>query len=252
MNWNGVIEHNRDALIRIVAALFAMLGIAENAAPERISRALNSAILRILRPAEAAVRRLIVAAARGMALKPHKPRAKPAGKIERTGKGGTRRPPFRLEDSRPPMLPPVKRGKYAKRSPRVIDLWAAERPDVTGRTITEIFAKHHARYLASRPAPEPKPPPIKDGKVDSTRLLRRLQAIKDALEDLPRQAKRLLQWRARREKIAEKRLIYTNPLRYGAPPYVHEKPKHEVEEVLEDCHWLAWEAANEPRPIDSS
>ncbi|MFN0190595.1 MAG: hypothetical protein ACKVP5_01280 [Aestuariivirga sp.] len=250
MDWDLAIKRNHDALMRIVATLFAMLGIAESAVAERIPRVLHSAILRILRPAEAAVRRLIVVAARGMVLKPHMPRSKPQGKIERTGTGSTRRPPFKLEDTRPPMLPPERRGKYAKRRPRIIDLWSDQHPDITGPTIADIFAQHRARAEFLQPAPQPatKPAPIKDGKIDSARLLRRLAAIKDALEDLPRQAKRYLRWRARRENISKKRLIYTNPIRPGPPPYIHKKPQHEIEDVLRDCHWLAWEA----RHLDTS
>ncbi|NJM31341.1 MAG: hypothetical protein HC855_15780 [Rhizobiales bacterium] len=79
-------------------------------------------------------------------------------------------------------------------------------------------------------------------------LAHRLQAIKFALGDLTHQARRFLRWKARRERLSKERLIYTNPIRPGPPPYVHKKARHEVEEVLRDCHWLAWEA----RKLDTS
>jgi hypothetical protein len=31
-------------------------------------------------------------------------------------------------------------------------------------------------------------------------------------------------------------------MRPGRPPGHRQKPSHEVDEVLKECHWLAWEA----------
>ncbi|MFN0193953.1 MAG: hypothetical protein ACKVP5_18610 [Aestuariivirga sp.] len=234
MDWDLAMTRNRDALIRIVASLFAMLGLDESAVIERIPRALHTAILRILRPAEAAVRRLIVAAARGMAVKPAVPRAMPAGEIVRKGTGKTRRSAFRLEDIRPPMAPPEPRPKHALKSFSPADL--------TPAALRALHRKSRDLIAKSKPAPP------KDGKVNAASLARRLQAISFALGDLTHQAKRFMSWRARRERLSKERLIYTNPIRPGPPPYVHRKPRHEVEDVLRDCHWLAWEA----RKLDSS
>ncbi|MDP1700739.1 MAG: hypothetical protein Q8L53_07255, partial [Aestuariivirga sp.] len=64
-NWAGAIELNREALNRIVAALFALLGIDGTETVGRIPHRLHRAVVRVLRPAESAVRRLIVVAARG-------------------------------------------------------------------------------------------------------------------------------------------------------------------------------------------
>ena len=65
-DWDGAIKHHSEALKGIVEALFAMLGLDGDDATERIARRLHRAVLRVLRPAESAVRRLIVAAARGV------------------------------------------------------------------------------------------------------------------------------------------------------------------------------------------
>src|SRR5687768_4802994 len=98
MDWDRAIERNREPLLRIVAALFAMIGLIEAAAVERLSRPVYRAVLLVLRPAEAAVRRLIIVAARGMVVKPAPVRPAPAG-LAITGKGQGR-VSFRLFDPR--------------------------------------------------------------------------------------------------------------------------------------------------------
>jgi hypothetical protein len=75
------------------------------------------------------------------------------------------------------------------------------------------------------------------GLASATRLHRRLQALKLALDDLPRQAKRLVRWQMRRR--ASQDFESTSPLRTGHPPGYRRKPVHEVEDVLADCDWLA-------------
>jgi hypothetical protein len=73
--------------------------------------------------------------------------------------------------------------------------------------------------------------------VGAERLTRRLQALKLALDDLPRQARRLARWRVRRENAKAPK--FTSPLRPGRPPGYRRKPVHEVDEVLAECHGLA-------------
>ena len=87
MDWDLAIKRNSEALKGIVEELFAMLGLAGEATVSRIPQPLHRAVLRVLWPAESAVRRLIVIAARGLVVKlklaPSRPM--PAGTI---GKGG--------------------------------------------------------------------------------------------------------------------------------------------------------------------
>ena len=108
MDWNLAIERNHAALGRIVAMLVAMAGLASLTSPlagedgsarrgeaealaepgegcfspaPTLPRHLHRAILRLLRPAESAVRRLVVVMARGLVvtLAPPRPRkARPA------------------------------------------------------------------------------------------------------------------------------------------------------------------------------
>jgi hypothetical protein len=73
--------------------------------------------------------------------------------------------------------------------------------------------------------------------IDARRLHARLEALKLALEDLPRQARRLVRARARRAKVA--RLELQSVMRPGRPPGHRKRPIHDVDHVLAECHWLA-------------
>jgi hypothetical protein len=215
-NWDLAVKRNSGALNAIVAALFAMLDVTVS----RIPKPLHSAVSLILRPAESAVRRLIVIAAKGVVVKlaPSRPMSK--GKV--IGKGnGSRLPAFKLYDTRK-YFPELsqRRVRYAKHPPRILFLTPESRLD----------------DLWPRPSPVAAPAPSPDGLVNVQRLTWRLQALKLALEDLPRQARRMARWRMRREAI--KTPVFKSPLRPGPPPG-RRKPVHEVEEVLADCDWLA-------------
>jgi hypothetical protein len=223
MDWDLAIKRNSEALKGIVEALFAMLGLAEEAPRLRIPQPLHRAVLRVLRPAESAMRRLIIIAARGLVvkLKPaaSRPMPMPVGPI---GKSGPSRPSFQLFDPRKNFTArrrkgrrPVPRIHILGSDNRVVTLWSA-RPRVA----------------------DPVSPP--DGLVGAQRLTRRLQALKLALEDLPRQARRLARWRVKRDNMPSPK--FRSPLRPGPPPGHRRKPVHLVEEVLAECHWLAWDA----------
>jgi hypothetical protein len=95
MDWARAIERNSIALKAIVEALFAMLGLAEEVIVERLPHVVRQAALRVLVPAESAVRRLIVIAARGLVVKAVPSRPMPKGPIQR---GGHSRPVFKLFD----------------------------------------------------------------------------------------------------------------------------------------------------------
>ena len=93
--------------------------------------------------------------------------------------------------------------------------------------------------LVARPhAAVPVSPPS-DGLVNATRLSRRLQILKLALDDLPRQARRMARWRVRREAMSPK---FKSPLRPGPPPGRRKRHIHPIDEILADCHALAWDA----------
>ncbi len=119
MDWDAAIKRHSEALNRIVAALFALLGLEGEADLGRIPNPLYRSVLLVLRPAESAVRRLIVIAAKGLVVKLAPSRPMPKGTI--IGKGdGSRLPSFQLYDTRK-YFPELsqRRVKYAKNPPRV-------------------------------------------------------------------------------------------------------------------------------------
>ncbi len=220
MDWARAIERNSEALKGIVEALFAMLGLAGADTVARIPQPLHNAVLRVLRPAESAVRRLIVIAARGLVVKVAPSRPMPAGPI---GKGGgSRRPSFQLFDPRKNFAALRQDRRMATRNPPRIHIFGSD-PRVA------------ALWSAPQSLADPPPPP--DGLVGAERLSRRLQALKLALEDLPRQARRLARWRLRQETAKAPK--FRSPLRPGHPPGYRRKAIHEVDEVLIECHSLA-------------
>jgi hypothetical protein len=222
MDWDMAIERNRKPLLRIVAMLFAAIGLREGGSVERLPWALYRAVLSILQPAEAAVRRLIIVVARNMVVKPSPVRPAPKG-LRRSGKGKGR-VSFRLCDPR-------------KRFDWVYD------PSPQGQRPEPRIHFFDGDFRTPQPvtsAPEP------DDTVNAASLCRRLAAIKMALEDLPRQARRYARWRAR--PFEQRKPKLASPLRPGPPPGHRKKPSHEVDAILSECHWLAWSL---PKPDTS-
>jgi hypothetical protein len=84
---------------------------------------------------------------------------------------------------------------------------------------------------------------VDDGTVSAVHLVRRLIAVMDALQDIPRQAMRLALWQARPKE--ERRPERWSPLRPGRPPGYRQRNIHEVDEILKECHWLARNAEPE-------
>jgi hypothetical protein len=261
MDREAAIETNRTALAAIVAALFAMLDLADGTILARIPKSLNNAVLHILRAAEAATRRLIVVMARGMAIKPYVPRHFPKDRVIPTGngRGGGKRPPaFRLTDRQEPLLPQRHKRRPPPIGPRISLL--GHDPTIPAMLAWQVpSAKPESK---ARRGPKPRPD---DGFVDSARLARRLLAIKAALEDLSRQATRLNRWKARREwQVDQGRLVRTSPLREVSrsgiidPPSYRQPPDHgdpireEAENIFWDCVSLVRETEKQPQTNDTS
>ncbi|PSJ65618.1 hypothetical protein [Kumtagia ephedrae] len=274
MDWDAAIDKNREALKRIVAMLLAMAGLdagelrgqftlfrqkggsgsglarAEKSklspalAPAldpalALPRRLHRAILRLLRPAEAAVRRLIVVAARGLVVTLPPPRQKPPPKY-RPGAGPVRmpaRPKARARRTSLPLLDPLKPwNRRPRRAPRGV-------PRISCPGYSEPFRI---------PVWSPNDP------IDASRLDARLRALVLALDDLPGQARRFARWRARRDAALAReresgclrRFGRFSPLKPGRPPgWQRKKPVHEVHEVLDVVHGLAQWALE---PADTS
>ena len=223
MDWDLAIKRNSEALVEIVADLFAMLGLVGEAAVSRLPWPVYRAVLRILRPAESAVRRLVVVAARGLVVAPATSRPRPK-EPARTRKGGTLRLSFQLFDPEKRIVIP--RRMTPRRGSARLHIFTAD---------NELVTIWPPRPPAASPARLP--PPAADGLVNGARLIRRLEALEGALADLPRQARRLARWRMRQETSPSP--SFRTPLRRGYPPGHRKRKIHEVDELLSECNWLA-------------
>lgn len=218
MDWAKAIERNCDALAAIIAALAAMLRL-EAGDAGRISKNLRRAVLRLLQPAESAVRRLIVLAARGLVVKLVRARPLPAGRV--IPNGANARLAFPLFDApKRFLLQPRTSGPRVQ--PRIRILSGDPRV---------------AALAASSPAP---PPPPRETTVDARRLRLRFEALEQALGDLPRQARRLARLRARRAAAAKPVLF--SPLRPGHAPGYRRRRSHPVDDTLAECQHFARQA----------
>lgn len=247
MDWQLAIEASRQALKRVLLAIVAMAGLADGATTH-LPRRLHRAVLRLLRPAESAARRLIVAAARGLAdpaLPPLRaPRPKPRPTILRGGIGtGIVMPrPSRQPGGRP----------QARLSLPLLDAFprlAAPRSRSAPAGIPRISLPGFGAPfpVAVRRLTTPNDP------IEAARLEARLRALGRALDDLDAEARRFARWRSRTRAAAvrdpavpRRRFRRVSPLRPGRPPGSLLKPEHEVHEVLGTLHGLAVWALERP------
>jgi hypothetical protein len=227
MDWARAIKRNQSALSRIVSGLIAMVGLTADGVLARLPKPLYLSALRILRPVESALRRLIVIAARGLVVKPQAVRPMPKG-LAITAKGSGAMA-FQLFDPRT----------------RIALWYPKRRKPIPDHKLPRCWSPFKDPNISPvfQPEPEPWRAPPKDDSVDAKRLGRRLQAIKQALDDLPAQVKRLVRWQARRQRMAAPK--FRDPLRQGPPPGHRKKPKEDVDHVLKECHALARDVLRE-------
>lgn len=212
MDFSLALRLNRDDLLRVVVGLCALVGLVAVGPMVRcLPRGLRLKVFMALRPAEAAARRLIAVEAQGMSAPAYEKRAAPSGSIPR-GAGTGRVPAFPLIDPRRRLdQKPRRRGTGAP--PRMFFF------DGTDPVIEE----------------EIKASP--DDPMNVQRLFARLRALRDAVENPRKHARRLARLLARRARDPRRRLI--GPLRPGRPPGHRDKPRHPVDAILKECHALA-------------
>jgi hypothetical protein len=317
MDGTAAINHNLEALKRILAGLVAMAGLgglssslagedgsarrgnlsteAQRAKAEAeplaepgegsgsratLPRHLYLAILRLLRPAESAARRLIIAAAKGLVVPPLAPRKfspKPASSE-----------PFLRRFGIAVVVPPadLAHAAAARRAARCSTL-CLPLFDPPRR----LLSRGNRRYVPAHAAPrilfpgviQPfslPPPPSPNDPIDAARLSLRLAALGAALDDVPGQAKRFARWKAARDAAgaqskdrdaagaqskdrdaarkapAAARIRRVSPLRPGRPPgsrlarydpaVTHPRKIREVDEILAHAHALAVYALQSP------
>ncbi|MAS06046.1 MAG: hypothetical protein CL534_15385 [Ahrensia sp.] len=286
---NRAIARNRAALLRILAFLFMKAGLDEGGA-EMLPRPVWRSIIDVLRPAESAVRRLIVIAARDIVvtlrqraarpsrrIAPHKGRRAAAASLKPGREAGKARPEDRENKTvitsvvfprRPAPEPAMpKTGVYWQgRFVRPGETpWAPKsepaRPlaepsfalaDASLRFSLEPVRRRpaaapriHSLCGPSLPLPAPEPEPEPTCEIPARSVCRRLIALKSALDDLPGHALRLARLGARRNFLARHGdiadAVRPAPIRRGRPPGWRRKMLHPVDDILKECHALAWE-----------
>ena len=254
------------------------------AKPLTIPRILWRAIVLILRPAESAARRLIIAASLGLVVpppRPRRPKEKPKtmeplyrklglavrftpGSAARArhaqrglsavaqgakADGGAPSEPGAAQPRAPafPLFDPPRRLNLFGRRRRTVPPHAAPRIMFPG-----IIEPHRLP-----------PPPAPGDLVSAESINRRLVALAAALDDLPGHALRFARWRAGRDAASARnetrdpgRFRRTSPLRLGRPPggrlwrydpeVTHPPNIREVDEILAHAHSMALYALEKP------
>jgi len=221
------IEFQQRALLRVLLALFAFIGMSPDGSPlARLPKPIRVFVLRVLGPAESAARRLFFALSRSMPRpEPRAGSTKKSG-CKKTGRGSTSRvrpPVFWLFDPR----------KYF-----------AELSNPNRR-----FSRGPGPRMSFFDGEDPEPDsgersPVRDPD-DAMRLCRRMQALYHALNNMPAQAQRLLRMMAKRRTAPPGPGRY-GPLRPGWPPGYRKNWTHQVDEILYDCHIIARTAPSAP------
>jgi hypothetical protein len=229
LDWTLAISRNRDQLRQIILALFALAQMRVGGSLFTLRRDVFAAIMLVLRPAESAVRRLIVIAAHGLkpsaisqgATKPGDwPDLPPrGGEIREAGRGGPeKRKAFKLFD-------PLK--SFDPES-----LWDVQHFWESSASPTDA-ALHYTSTIETP--------------LDATHIGQRLNALIRALENLPHQARRLIRWQVKRDAaLKASRPTRFSPMRPGLPPGWRERKIHEIDDLLRECHGLANDRLNAP------
>jgi hypothetical protein len=235
--WDDAVVRNAAALAGVVAQLLAVLSLYGGVRAARLPRVVHARIIRVLRPAESALRRLIVIAARGVIAEPA---LEHTGRTERIVTGHTlpRQPAsimsFQLFDPRKRFS--AQRVIYTTLIPRVSFI----APDAP-------FSP-----LSAQPQMSREPPLImadSDRHISARRLALRLKAFTSALDDIPGHAKRLTRLQLKRE--TQKPPTFLSPLRPGKPPGHRTVPGHEIDDILAECHKYALGVLSEVQPNTS-
>jgi hypothetical protein len=226
MNWELAIQNNRKQLLIVAAQIYAMLNLVAGTVLETLPSTLFHKAERLLRPAESALRRLIVIAAERLIVKPapSSPRQMPKDLL-RSSTPKTRMA-FQLYDT-----------------PKHYDFIKTERI-VTGDIIhIKTHAQNPYNLFDDMYWPMPDGP---KGLISAAKLCRRLSAFSYALDHISAQARRLHRWQARRDKMISPKI--STPLRPGRPPGHRDSPILPVDFILKDCHALTLPSY----PMDSS
>ncbi len=225
MDWALVIEKNRTALLGILAQLIVLAGLGGHSAPPRLSRPVHRAILRLLRPAESALRRLIIIAARHIKRPPLSRIATQWPDFSQFGAADPQSlPRFRLIDPRKRFKTSTGR-HFATIAPRI--------------SVPGICDPRFATGIEARP---------EERTMNAKDIARRLKAMQHALDDLPKQARRLLRHEAARLVQSIEKPPRLAPIRPGLPPGYRKRRPHAVDDILFETDLLARQLAHHAPP----
>lgn len=283
MDWVVAAGRFHEKLLTVIAELFALARIAPGERPELEGRAKYNrdmttlpryvwkAVMMLLEPAEAALRRLliIIAHGHGWAFKPRQGRSGPFPLI--AGKGGSggsvSRGGISLRgQSSAPGKPAGDLGipGYVQRDWGILDFRPSHQhllPDVSADASGRVPAfnmfdplrafKNYAPYHEDGEAPpDPFPGIIATGKtctpMNAIQLWRRINALHYAAQDLEKSARRYARWRAKRDHALKHNLACSPKrlglMRPGRPPGWSKKWRHEIDEILNETHYFALDA----------
>jgi hypothetical protein len=218
LDWQLAITRNRDQLKGIVFGLFALAKMRVGGSLFTLPRSTFAAIMLVLRPAESAVRRLIVIAAHRLTPSTSPRRGEAPGIAGRRGGFPVSRA-FKLFD-------PLK-------SFNPESIWDAQ---PTWESGFGLQANHgYSSTLES------------ETRLDATHLGQRLNALVRALENIPHQARRLARWQMKRDqRLKKSKPTRLSPIRPGLPPGWRDRKIHEIDTVLRECHGLANDLLSAP------
>lgn len=223
MTQTAATETHRKALLSLLLGLFALVGLSPDGPVLAVPKAVRLKVLRSLRPAESALRRLIFVLSRRMSVPESRTRSAPVGTFVRGEGKGDRVPPFRLFDPRKP-FPELSQGvrrPLPGPGPRIFFFDGSDTP----------------------PQPEPEKP-VRDPD-DGARLAARMRSLHKALLNMPREARRLLRAMAKRAKAPPGPKRY-GPLRPGMPPGFRAGRAAEVDDILCECALMAQWVLEQP------
>ena len=192
------IDHNLGALKRVLAGIVAMAGLANGA--RTLPRHIHLAVLRLLRPAEAAARRLVIALSRGMVvtLQPKRLRKPPLVYVQSViGRHAGVRSLMVWQPGAPAsqIIPLPLRSASIR---ICFSLFDPLRCPFRRRIVAPHLAPRIRSLANCAPVAPPFPsPPSPDDPINATRLGLRLAALGRVLDDLPAQARRFAHWQAR-------------------------------------------------------
>ncbi|MGB8818076.1 MAG: hypothetical protein WCC66_09180 [Rhizobiaceae bacterium] len=227
MDYALAIRRNREQLRQIVLALFALANMRVGGSLFTLRRDVFAAIMLVLRPAESAVRRLIVIAAIGLA-----PSTSPRLRGPQAGETGGS--PWSVPGcaGRRGDFPPIRAFKLFDplKSFDPDSIWDVE--PVWESNVSPSDPTIHFTAVDTTP-------------LDATRIGQRLNALIRALDNLPAQARRLMRWQSKRDAaLKASKPTRLSPIRPGLPPGWRERKIHEIDDVLRECHGLAHDQLN--------